>query len=42
MSYVQVLSTDTLIITWTKAREIIKVKGQQYRWLAGGYDLEIE
>ena len=23
------------------ARVIIKVKGHQYRWLAGGYDLEI-
>ena len=23
------------------ARVIIKVQGHQYRWLAGGYDLEI-
>ena len=31
----------TLIIAWVLARMIIKVKGQQYRWLACGYDLEI-
>ena len=24
------------------ARAIIKMKSHQYRWLAGGYDLEIE
>ena len=25
----------------TGTRAIIKVKGHQYRWLAGGYNLEI-
>ena len=30
-----------LIITLAGARVIIKVSGHQYRWLAGGYDLEI-
>ena len=30
-----------LIITLTDARAMIKVKGNPYRWLAGGYDLEI-
>ena len=37
------IGTDdpTLIIAWAPARVIIKVKGHQYRWLAGGYDLEI-
>ena len=37
MSYFQVITT--CFIT-TGARAIIKVKGHQYRWLVGGYDLE--
>ena len=32
---------DTLIITWTSVRVIIKVSGHQYQWLAGGYYQEI-
>ena len=32
--------TDDPSLTGTWA--IIKVSGYQYRWLAGGYDLEIE
>ena len=31
----------TLIIARAPAWVIIKVKGHQYQWLAGGYDLEI-
>ena len=30
----------TLIFARVPARVIIKVSGHQYRWLAGGYDLE--
>ena len=33
--------TYTLIIARAPARGIINVKGHQYHWLAGGYDLEI-
>ena len=29
----------TLIISWAPTRVIIKVKGHQHQWLAGGYDL---
>ena len=32
---------DPLIITLAGTQAIIKVKGHQYWWLAGGYDLEI-
>ena len=32
---------STLIITLAHAQAIIKVSGNQYRWLAGGYNLEI-
>ena len=43
-SYFPVLTTgsDTLSIAWTPARVIIKEKGHhdQYRWLAGGYEME--
>ena len=39
------LTTDTddptLIITLAGDRAIVKVSGHPYRWLAGGYDLEI-
>ena len=31
----------TLIIARALARVMIKVKGHQHPWLAGGYDLEI-
>ena len=31
----------TLIIARVRMRVIFKVKGHQYQWLAGGYDLEI-
>ena len=31
----------TLIIARVPERVIIKVKGHQHQWLAGGYDLEI-
>ena len=42
MSYFQVITIDpSLIIILADSREIIKVSGHQYRWLAGGYDLEI-
>ena len=36
------LTTDTDDPSLAGARVIIKVSGHQYRWLAGGYDLEIE
>ena len=38
------ISTDnlTLIIGQAPERVIIKVKGHQHQWLAGGYDLKIE
>ena len=43
--YNHLLTTDTddptLIIAQAPARVIVKVKGHQHRWLAGGYDLEI-
>ena len=32
---------NTLIIVQVPAGVIIKVKGHQYQWLAGDYDLEI-
>ena len=32
---------STLITAQASARVIIKVKGHQHRWLAGGYNLEI-
>ena len=35
------LTTDTDDVSLAGARAIIKVSGHQYRWLAGGYDLEI-
>ena len=35
------LTTGTLIITLVGARSVIKVAGHQYRWFAGGYNLEI-
>ena len=37
------MGTDhpSLFITLTDAQAIIKVSGQRYQWLAGGYDLEI-
>ena len=38
VNHLQTTGTDDQ----TGARVIIKVKGHQYRWLAGGYDLEIE
>ena len=31
----------TLIITLAFTQAMIKVSNHQYRWLAGGYDLEI-
>ena len=35
------LTTGTDDPSLADARAIIKVKGHQYQWLAGGYDLEI-
>ena len=35
------LTTGTDDLSLAGARGIIKVLGHQYRWLAGGYDLEI-
>ena len=32
---------DTLIITLAGVRTIIKLSGNQHRWLASGYELEI-
>ena len=36
------LTTGTDDPSLTVTRAIIEVKGHQYWWLAGGYDLEIE
>ena len=35
-------SKNSLIITLAGAWAIFKMKGHQYRWSAGGYDLEID
>ena len=35
------LTTGTDDPSLAGARAIIKVSGHQYRWLAGGYDMEI-
>ena len=35
------LKNDTDHLSLTGARAKINVSGQQYRWLAGGYDLDI-
>ena len=35
------LTTSTDDPSLAGARAILKVSGQQYQWLAGGYDLEI-
>ena len=35
------LTTGTDETSLSGTRAIIKVKGHQYQWLAGGYDLEI-
>ena len=35
------LTTSTDDPSLTGARTIIKVSGHHYRWLAGGYDLEL-
>ena len=32
---------NTLIITWEPVRATVRVKSHKYRWLAGGYNLEI-
>ena len=48
MSYFQVITTllttgtdDPSLYHPSANRAIMKVKGHQYQWLAGGYDLEI-
>ena len=40
-SHNHLLTTGTYDPSLAGARVIIKVSGHQYRWLAGGYDLEI-
>ena len=39
--YNHLLTTSTDDPSLAGTRAIIKVLGHQYRWLAGGYDLEI-
>ena len=39
--HIHLLTTDTEDPSLAGAQAIIKVSGHQYRWLAGGYNLDI-
>ena len=41
MSYFKILTTGADDPSLAGARAIIRLPGHRYRWLAGGYDLEI-